>query len=556
MKKTILGLAILSSVTIACQKNEMVEVESIRFAASLEEATKASFADGSANLIWSDYDNLAVYLYSSTTVTNGSLGSAVANIESGVGDANATFAAPSSLASSLVEGNNYFYAVYPAGASAFAENRGDLSVNVPVAQNGEFGKYQLCYATAPAVQTKEAINNGEVPTFKTFAPATSLVRAYLKLDPAYPNETAQVSTLSMTVADKTIAGAAILQVANGTIYASGSDHTVTVTLDSPITVTKSKGAYIDLVVLPASGFSTVSFASEGFVIDDKEAPASGFVAGKRLEVGLVMKDIPMLEFANAEAYSAYSYHVDGGTFKAEARLLKVNANIPYTVTTNQTWATGNVSDNVITMTITKSWMVGPRKFTVTITPTDPAYASLAKSVTMSQGGQTWYTAADLDAGKLTFNDDGSVTITSDGSAEVFLHSNKTDFKFHTIKCSFRDIDIAADSYIRLDNLWTSRNIGLYYGDSKKFYLSNDFAGDWSREFKNAEACPKVSDVQTIEFAFYYNGAGYWNRVSINKINANEIWNGNDVSGWKGTKYCVGLHGSGTITITSFEYSAN
>lgn len=541
--------------TIACDKKEMASPSVFKFAASLEQVQpKAEFADGSAQLIWSNYDNLAVYSYASTNVAAGKVGSAIAAIDSGVGTANAEFTAPAAM--NLADGLNYFYACYPAAEPAFAENNGVVSVNVAAEQTGEFGKYQLCYAAAPASATKAAIYAGTVPSFTSFNPATSVIRVYPKLAASAIETSAILSTLSMTVAGKSIVGDASLSIDNGTLVATAADqNTVSVNLASPITITKTASAYIDIVVIPTSDFSSVSFASDGYQSVEKTAPANGFRAGRRIELNLELEpeQTKTLEFADPATYSTYSYHVDGGTFKAEARLLTVNSDIEWTASTNQTWATANVSGNIITMTLSKSWAVGPRKFTVTITPTDPAYASLAKSVTMAQGGQTWYNAADLTNGNLVFNDDGSVTITNtDPSKITTVTSNATDLRFGNFTWTFRDVDIDDASKVYIDNGWVGGSlVRLEYGTNVKKYYCN-LPGDWNRDFwMNTASYPTTSNLQTLRLMFTGNAAGYHSAVWVNGTQAVDVWNSTTLS-WSGTRYSVGLSGVGTLTVVSFQ----
>lgn len=191
-------------------------------------------------------------------------------------------------------GDYTFYAYYPVWTAAAATySDGGVLLNIPSAQNGEFGRYQVCFSQAVTVSSEQIGLNKSVRF--DFKPASSLMRVQLFLDEASSADEVYISQASVSVSGCALFGDCKLSFADGSLAASASasgTSTVTVRLTTPVRITKkadgqNPNPYIDFVILPTSNmsgivkFSVTTQAGLTLTTPDKDVPASGFAGGTR-----------------------------------------------------------------------------------------------------------------------------------------------------------------------------------------------------------------------------------------------------------------------------------
>lgn len=192
-----------------------------------------------------------------------------------------------------------------------------MLLNIPSAQNGEFGRYQVCFSQAVTVSSEQIGLNKSVRF--DFKPASSLMRVQLFLDEASSADEVYISQASVSVPGCALFGDCKLSFADGSLAASASasgTSTVTVRLTTPVCITKkadgqNPNPYIDFIILPTSNMSgTVKFsvttqAGLTLTTPDKDVPASGFAGGTRYFI-----ERPISVVLDADSPDA-SY-IDGG----------------------------------------------------------------------------------------------------------------------------------------------------------------------------------------------------------------------------------------------------
>lgn len=220
----------------------------------------------------------------------------ICKLKSGAGSGLAVFAPNNILYSDSWSGSGdyTFYAYYPVWTAAAATySDGGVLLNIPSAQNGEFGRYQVCFSQGVTVSS-ELIKLNKSVRFD-FKPASSLMRVQLFLDEASSADEVYISQASVSVSGCALFGDCKLNFADGSLAASApasGTSTVTVRLTTPVRITKkadgqNPNPYIDFVMLPTSNMSgTVKFsvttqAGLTLTTPDKDVPASGFAGGTR-----------------------------------------------------------------------------------------------------------------------------------------------------------------------------------------------------------------------------------------------------------------------------------
>lgn len=199
---------------------------------------------------------------------------------------------------SVSEGTKYrFYGYYPqltAPAATYSETLGGVLLEVPSAQTGEYGRYQICSSGMVELRKSEIVKNKMVRF--TFTPVTSLLRLRLYLseatDAGIREAYVKQVILTATAGTENFTGGCFLSFAAGTLTsteAQGSRRQITVTLPSPVKITREKEqcAYIDFVLLATEAQGgTLSFDARlqdntKLSVAAKDAPRQGFAAGTR-----------------------------------------------------------------------------------------------------------------------------------------------------------------------------------------------------------------------------------------------------------------------------------
>ncbi len=315
----ILFLAALASMGVGCNKTGTQgepdpALEPLVFSGT-NVVTKAVFTDGlvSGALEWSDYDNLGVY--SCDASTNALVHQGFAALSSKAGD-DAVF--QSGVARSTWSGNGAYEhlllcAYYPQMKSpqAYLDGTGYINLNVPAIQNGEFGKYHICYSQ---IDMDRISLEGGTPVAFTFAPKTALLRVRPVVAAGSEADKVYIKQLVVSIGNgKQLAGDCKMPIPGGNLALNvgNSSSAISVVLPSPITITKTaeQNPYIDVVILPENAQNAVlSFyviASDGtkFTMTGKLAPVQ-FQAGTRYHI-----DRPILVSLDGTPDGQY---IDGG----------------------------------------------------------------------------------------------------------------------------------------------------------------------------------------------------------------------------------------------------
>ncbi len=208
-----------------------------------------------------------------------------------------------------------FYGYYPETGSkeaTYSSSLGGVLLNVPAAQTGEFGRYQICSSGEVALSKSEILKNKMVRF--TFAPLTSLLRVRFKftatdqdgapidyLSEVYIKQLILTMTDGQEPAGATVPADATLLPLAGDCQLNFADNTLTrsqsgtsekrlvVNLTNPVKVTKEYegSGYVDIVLLPGTESGRLYFQAGlqngrgEFTVASKDAPAGGFQPGVR-----------------------------------------------------------------------------------------------------------------------------------------------------------------------------------------------------------------------------------------------------------------------------------
>lgn len=190
-----------------------------------------------------------------------------------------------------------FYGYYPqptAPASTYSEARGGVLLEIPAAQTGEFGRYQVCSSGMVEMRKAEIVKNKMVRF--TFAPVTTLLRLrlYLSAQTDASIREAYIKQVILTGTDlgSNLTGGCFLSFGDGTLTSTettGTRNRITVTLPAPVKITREKEecGYVDFVLLSTgAGNGRLSFDARlqdntKLTVASKDAPAEGFAAGSR-----------------------------------------------------------------------------------------------------------------------------------------------------------------------------------------------------------------------------------------------------------------------------------
>lgn len=297
--KNILAIALIGLAAVSCSKDGGSGPDSaaqgglISFSAGAPSLTRSYFPGAAGTMYWDSYDNLGVY-----ATKNGSLQkSDFCTIGSaGIGTNEATFSPKNILYTGGWTDNSTdeytFCAYYPqVSAPAATWQDGNVLLNIPAAQTGEFGRHHIC-CSEPVTMTGTMIAKNKTVRF-AFSPASSMVRVRLVVDAASDVAETYIKQVTMTATGAALTGDCKLTLSDGSLAPaatlSSSDRSVvTVSLPAPVKITKTAedNPYIDLVVLPVAPSGNISFSavtSEGvrLTIAQKAAPQGGFQAGTR-----------------------------------------------------------------------------------------------------------------------------------------------------------------------------------------------------------------------------------------------------------------------------------
>lgn len=327
MKNNVLAMALIALTAMGCSKEDSVPAggspmtfTGVAPAASVpaSAASSRSYFPGTSGLMyWSDYDNIGAYAFDSSKALKAH---DICTLQSGAGSGLAVFHPRNILYSDSWSGSGdyTFYAYYPVWTAAAATySDGGVLLNIPSAQNGEFGRYQVCFSQAVTVSSEQIGLNKSVRF--DFKPASSLMRVQLFLSEDSSADEVYISQASVSVSGCALFGDCKLSFADGSLAASApasGTSTVTVRLTTPVRITKkadgqNPNPYIDFVILPTSNMSgTVKFsvttqAGLTLTTPDKDVPASGFAGGTRYFI-----ERPISVVLDADSPDA-SY-IDGG----------------------------------------------------------------------------------------------------------------------------------------------------------------------------------------------------------------------------------------------------
>ena len=190
-----------------------------------------------------------------------------------------------------------FYGYYPETGtkqSTYSSDRGGVLLNVPAAQTGEFGRYQICSSSAVEM-TKAEVTKDKMVRFD-FHPVTSLIRLRLtlsdaKTDADITDVTVKQITLEAKNSQSNLTGSCFLTFADGTLASTEttvSNKQIVVNLPSPVKITRDKESnpYIDFVLLSGKEIGEITFDvrqpnNAPLAVAPQQAPADGFQAGVR-----------------------------------------------------------------------------------------------------------------------------------------------------------------------------------------------------------------------------------------------------------------------------------
>lgn len=330
MKKSfILALTLLAGI-IACEKPEKVideEEVSHNQVFSASPSTKAIISnvyDG--QMVWSSYDNLAVYSFSGETALHS--GQAVINPED-VDFVSAGFTStdPTSTWFGAAE-NAVYYAYYPQTSAPIPSiSAGKVALSIPSNQDGEFGKYQICWAASKEYSKAEA----EEGVSFAFAPKTSVLRTRLTLAEACEVDEVNIVQLIITIPEVVAVGSCTLDMFNGNIAVGEGGSVITIDLDTPVTIYKIKDSNptIDCALFPiASNGKTINFhvvTEDDEAVDISKVVDFDLGAGQCYDVNLDFDFEVDTTPHNYYYGSANSYVVMGGSVNVDVTRYEADA---------------------------------------------------------------------------------------------------------------------------------------------------------------------------------------------------------------------------------------
>lgn len=295
MKRTF-AIALMLLAAAACSKDDgagVAEGGRILFAAKAPE-TRAFFPGNAGMMYWSSYDNLGVYALNEdgTEILKQDF-CAIDPECAGSNEGNFT---PRNILNATEWANQNeakytFYAYYPQILEPAATyDNGNVLLNVPAVQTGEFGRYQIC-CSEPVTATGDEVKKNKLVRFQ-FEPKTALLRLRPVLDPGSNVSYTYIKQVTLTATGDALAGNCSLDLKAGVLkpQTSGSDirNTITVNMPVPVKVTAEADSnpFIDFVILPAGNLGTITLSaitSDGVRVSmkAKDAPDGGFSPGTR-----------------------------------------------------------------------------------------------------------------------------------------------------------------------------------------------------------------------------------------------------------------------------------
>ena len=291
-KNTSILLCLAALAVVGCDKgaNPGAEHSAALVFSARNVQTKAVFSsDDDGTLEWSSYDNLGVYSFdaeSSDFIHEG-----FASMLSFSGS-EAFFTSADARADWAGEAASVkFYAYYPQINSPQASyDGGNVALTVPAVQNGEFGRYHICWAETDEFSKEQLLDDEEVNFY--FQPKTSMLRVRPVLTADSDVEQLVIKQLIIKIADdKTLAGDASLALMDGELSVTGGVSSISVTLPSPAVITKTAAdnPYITAVILPdvtdgaILSFEAIGVDGTSYTMQGKTSPAS-FSAGVRYNI--------------------------------------------------------------------------------------------------------------------------------------------------------------------------------------------------------------------------------------------------------------------------------
>ena len=251
-------------------------------------SSKAVFSDSDdGSLHWSPYDNLGVY---SVNSANSALVHSGTALIQGFTGSEAAFESTDSRADWAGSGsaqNLVFYAYYPQLSSVPTYDNGVIPLSVSDFQNGEFGRYQVCYSSTTPMSATDVKSGKEIKF--NFTPATAVLRVRIAIEQTSDIDNLSIRELIVQIAGgKSLAGDFALNLQTGSVNITSGKSQVRVTFTQPIGITKflQSNPYINLAILPgATNRATLDFmvvATDGktYLLKSKLSPPE-FVAGKR-----------------------------------------------------------------------------------------------------------------------------------------------------------------------------------------------------------------------------------------------------------------------------------
>lgn len=200
---------------------------------------------------WSDTDRLAVYSFTQEgIVATQSIYGEVIGIESGIGSSNGIFMSTKDVAvwKGNATDNITFASYYPEMIALPQVTDGKVQVSLAATQNGEgtgiyWGKKTM---------SVEALES-DSKVFLSFSPATSTMKLQMRLADSYPEESISITSFNVSATDKNLAGQVSLDLSTGEMqYGSKTSSEITVTLNSPLTITKNTTQTIEIGLFPVS----------------------------------------------------------------------------------------------------------------------------------------------------------------------------------------------------------------------------------------------------------------------------------------------------------------
>ena len=160
-------------------------------------ASSRSYFPGTSGLMyWSDYDNIGAYAFDSSKALKAH---DICTLQSGAGSASPSSTPGISLYSESWSGSGDYVLrlLSPFWTAAAPLQRRGVLLNIPSAQNGEFGRYQVCFSQGVTVSSEQIGLNKSVRF--DFKPASSLMRVQLFLSEDSSADEVYISQASVSV---------------------------------------------------------------------------------------------------------------------------------------------------------------------------------------------------------------------------------------------------------------------------------------------------------------------------------------------------------------------